>query len=245
MDWQAHEGLASLELSAGRIQDAYAHLEQVRRPETLDLFGEPMFLRWFVGDEIEVLVGVGRSDESEPLVRWLAERGNALDRPITLALAERGRGLLCEAVGDLDQAERALLRALDHHHDLPIPFDRARTLLILGRVRRRLGKKRAARDALEEATGIFEHIGARLWLERARAETEMISGRRSVGMALSDAEERVAPLAAAGRTNKEIAVELSLSVRTVEGHLSRIYEKLGVRGRSELAASWLSTDARQ
>jgi len=105
--------------------------------------------------------------------------------------------------------------------------------------------KRAARDALEEAARLFERIGARLWLERVRAETQAISGRRSMGMELSDAEERVARLAAAGRTNKEIATELSLSVRTVEGHLSRIYEKLGIRGRSELAASWLATDVKQ
>jgi len=245
MDFQAHEALASLELSAGRFEDAYAHLGRVRRPGTLDEMGEPMFLRGFVGDEIEILVGVGRSDEAEPLVGWLAERGSVLNRPMTLALAERGRGLLREAEGDLEEAERALLRAGDHHRDPSVPFDRARTLLILGRVRRRLGMKRAARDALEEAAGLFERIGARLWLERVRAETQAISGRRSMGMELSDAEERVARLAAAGRTNKEIATELSLSVRTVEGHLSRIYEKLGIRGRSELAASWLATDVKQ
>jgi DNA-binding NarL/FixJ family response regulator len=103
-------------------------------------------------------------------------------------------------------------------------------------VRRQAQQKKAAREALEQALGIFEELGARLWAERARAELKRISGRRAPSEELTETERRVAELAAQGRTNKEIAAELFMGVSTVEAHLSRVYRKLGVR-RAELATS--------
>ena len=77
--------------------------------------------------------------------------------------------------------------------------------------------------------------GAALWAERARDELRRISGRAPTTGALTPAEERVAALVAEGKTNREVAAALFVSVRTVEGHLSRIFGKLGVRHRTELA----------
>jgi DNA-binding CsgD family transcriptional regulator len=80
----------------------------------------------------------------------------------------------------------------------------------------------------------FEQLGAATWVEKARAELGSISGRsREDG--LTAAERRVATLVAEGRTNREVAAALFLAERTVAGHLTHIYAKLGVRSRSELA----------
>ncbi len=166
---------------------------------------------------------------------WLEERGQALDRPWALAVAARYRGLLAAADGDFQTAFASLDRALKEHERLPMPFELGRTMLVLGTIRRRAKQKRPAREALEEALAIFERLGAPLWADKARAELARIGGRRSAAGQLTEAETRVAKLAAAGRTNREIADALFMSVRTVEGHLSHAYAKLGVRSRTELA----------
>ncbi len=96
-------------------------------------------------------------------------------------------------------------------------------------------RRREARATLEEALALFERIGAALWAERARGELKRISGRAASPGELTPAEERVAALVAEGKTNREVAAALYLSDRTVEGHLSRIFGKLGIRHRTELA----------
>jgi DNA-binding NarL/FixJ family response regulator len=95
-------------------------------------------------------------------------------------------------------------------------------------------RRREARETLEEALAGFERIGAALWAERARGELRRISGRAASVGALTPAEERVAALVAEGKTNREVAAALFLSDRTVEGHLSHIFGKLGIRHRTEL-----------
>ena len=139
------------------------------------------------------------------------------------------------AGGDLPAALEALDQALGAHARVAMPFELARTLMVLGSIRRRAKQKRPARDALEEAIRIFDRLGARPWAEQARGELARIGGRRSAAGELTPAEQRVAKLAAAGRTNREIAETLFVSVRTVEGTLSHVYAKLGVRSRTELA----------
>jgi DNA-binding CsgD family transcriptional regulator len=95
-------------------------------------------------------------------------------------------------------------------------------------------QKRPAREAIQAALSGFEQLGAATWVERAHAELGRIGGRtREDG--LTAAERRVAVLVAAGRTNREVAAELFLGERTVAGHLTRVYAKLGVRSRTELA----------
>ena len=116
-----------------------------------------------------------------------------------------------------------------------IPLDRARTLLALGVVQRRAKRRSEARKTLGEALAVFERIGAAIWSERARIELQRISGRAATPGALTPAEERVAALVAEGKTNREVGAALFLSDRTVEGHLSRVFGKLGVRSRTELA----------
>jgi DNA-binding CsgD family transcriptional regulator len=130
----------------------------------------------------------------------------------------------------------AIDRALELHDRLELPFERARTLLAQGATLRRAKQRRPARVVLQEALAEFDRLGARLWRERTRAELARISGRAPSAGELTPAEHRVAALVAEGKTNREVAAALYLSERTIEGHLSHLYAKLGVRSRAELAA---------
>jgi DNA-binding CsgD family transcriptional regulator len=182
---------------------------------------------------IEALVATGELDEAAALQAQLEEAGREFDSPWALATAARCRGLLAAAHGDLDTALQHLEQALVEHERLPNPLERGRTLLALGTVRRRRKEKRAAREALDAAIAIFDGLPAPLWAERGRAEQARIGGRVPAAE-LTETERRIAELVAQGRSNKEVAARLFITPRTVEGHLTRIYEKLGVRSRSEL-----------
>jgi DNA-binding NarL/FixJ family response regulator len=83
--------------------------------------------------------------------------------------------------------------------------------------------------------GIFEHLGADLWADKARADMARIGGRAPGPVGLTPTEQEVAELVASGLTNREAARALFLSVSTVEANLRRIYSKLGVRSRTELS----------
>jgi DNA-binding CsgD family transcriptional regulator len=120
---------------------------------------------------------------------------------------------------------------------LGLRFESCRTLLALGRAHRRARRWGAARRALERAVEGFDALGSPGWAEHARAELSRVGARRPRPAGeLSAAERRVAELAAAGQANKEIARALFISVHTVETHLTRVYAKLGVRSRAQLAA---------
>ena len=123
-----------------------------------------------------------------------------------------------------------------HTRHLREPFELARTYLAQGSIERRAKQKAAARTALVQAETIFAELGARLWLERAQRELARTGLTRSFDQELTPTELRVAELAATGKQNKEIAAALFVSVKTVEANLSRVYGKLGIRSRAELAA---------
>jgi DNA-binding CsgD family transcriptional regulator len=229
--------LGLLELSLDRPTATVDLLAPLREQLLRGGVAEPGSMR-FVPDEIEALVVLGRLDEAEAILRWLEERGRALDRASALAAAARCRGLVAAARGDQPVAIRRFEQALAWEERARIPFDHARTLLLLGVSRRRAKQKAAAREALGQARTLFEGLGAALWAEKARAELARIGGRTASPDVLTPAEQRVAELVAAGRTNKEVASALFLTDRTVEGHLTSIYRKLGIRSRVELARTF-------
>ena len=157
-------------------------------------------------------------------------------------MGARCRGLLQAAEGDLEAALASCERALEVHERMPAPFERARTLLIYGTMLRRAKRRKAAREAIEAALSIFEALPAPVWADNARAELARIGGRAPSGGGLTEGERRIAELVAAGKSNKETAAALFLSVHTVEGALKRVYRKLGVRSRTELSRR-LSADS--
>jgi DNA-binding NarL/FixJ family response regulator len=107
---------------------------------------------------------------------------------------------------------------------------------VLGRAQRRAKKRAAARESLEQARAGFDQLGCPGWAQAAAAELDRISGRRAApGGGLTPGERRVAELAAAGLSNKQVADQLYLSVTTVGSHLRGAYAKLGVTSRAQLA----------
>ena len=234
--WLAHHrwALGHLELSVGNL-DASKEL-LVPLPAMLRATG---LGEWAVHpvhpDAIEVLVGLGDLDLATELADELEEYGRRLDRPWGLATAGRSRALIAAAGGDNGAALGHLEAALEEHGRLDWPLERARTLLVTGGVLRRAGHRRDAAARLEDARSILAAIGNPLWLARVDAEESRLGGRRRSGDALTPAEERVATLAADGLRNAEIASQLFVTPKTVEATLSRVYRKLGIRSRTELA----------
>jgi DNA-binding CsgD family transcriptional regulator len=227
--------LGFLALSTGDAARAHEALEPVvAYLEHMDA-AEPAIIPC-VPDAVEALVTLGRPDEAEALVDRLERQGAALDRPWAYACAWRGKSMIAAARRDLEAAEAAAMHALDEHERTEQPFDTARSLLVLGQVQRRRKQKRSARTSLERARDTFSTLGAPLWTQRVDDELARIGGRPPRPFELTTTERRVAELICEGRTNREVADALFMSPSTVHAHLKRIYPKLGVRSRTELAA---------
>jgi DNA-binding CsgD family transcriptional regulator len=211
----------------------------IRAEETADTRGwdEPN-LRWWRAEYVEAMLQLGRVDDAARLVSEWETAAARLGRERVLAQAVRCRGLIAAARGDLPSALGLLEEAVERHESAGDPFGRGRALLALGVARRRARQKRTARAALEAAVAMFDTLGAASWAAGARAELTRIGGRERIE-GLSPSEIRVAELVAEGRSNREIAAALFLGERTVAGHLTRIYDKLGIRSRAELVRKLL------
>ena len=226
--------LGMLELSLGDAPAAHRQLEPLVARTRAAGIGEPGAMR-FVSDEVEALIGIGDLESADELLGWYEGCARRLDRQSALAASGRCRGLLASGGGDARAACALLADTIDRYADVALPLDRARTVLALGVVERRLQRKRAARETLEEALSTFEGVGARLWAQHVRDELGRIGGRRVETGELTAAERRVAELVGQGLSNREVASALFLSAKTVEFHLRNIFRKLGVRSRTELA----------
>ncbi len=187
----------------------------------------------FIPDAAEAMIGLGRLDDAEQIVNVLERNGDRLDRTWMLAVGARCRSMLLAARGDVEGAVESGERALSEHQRLPMPFELARTQLIVGQLQRRQRHREAASATLRDALAIFEDLGTPLWADRARAELKRATGTRTRAE-LTASEQRVAELAATGVTNREMAAALFISPKTVEANLSRIYRKLNIRSRAEL-----------
>lgn len=232
-----------VDLSVGDHERTVTTLEPLLARLTAAPGATEIIARSFLPDVIEALVGLGRLDDADPLIAALERNGERLDRPWMLAVGARCRAVLHAAHGDLAAAISAATRAMDEHDRLPMPFERARTQLLLGQLQRRLRRKDIGAANVRGALDAFETMGVPLWADRARAELARANiGPRHTAV-LTPSEQRVAELAANGMTNRDIATALFISPKTVEVNLTRIYRKLGLRSRGELsrhAESWSS-----
>jgi DNA-binding CsgD family transcriptional regulator len=227
-------GIGLLELSLGGFEEADRHLSLVLQGLEEGGIREPGIFR-IHGNAAEAALAVGDLDRAERIAGVLADHADRTGHRWSRAVGERTRALVSGERGELEAAVAHADAALLAHDSLPMPFERARTLLVAGVVERRANRRSRARRALAEAAHEFERMGARLWARRANEELSRVTGRppRATGE-LTPAEQRVVRLAADGLSNKEIASALFVAVNTVEVHLSHAYAKLGVRSRSQL-----------
>jgi DNA-binding CsgD family transcriptional regulator len=231
--------LGFAELTAGRAESAAALLARADGIDRDLPLGEPA-LTMYAPDLVEALVRVGRREEAERALARLEEGAARTGGAWANAVAARGRLLLA---GE-DEVERIGAEALRWHARVEMPFERARTELLLGERLRRARRRADARERLEQALPVLERLGAEPWAQRARTELRATGGavQADGGRKAAPAEEltphelQIALLVAEGRTNREVGAALFLSAKTIEHHLSAIYRKLGLRSRTQLAA---------
>ena len=200
-----------------------------------------------VGDDmldlIEAAVQTGRLDEARAHVAEALHLNLRAVSPrvAALTLAVSAMTAPDSEAGDLYES------ALTHPGIGDFPFDHARIALAQGMWLRRMRRHTEARTALEFAAETFDRLGARPWADRTRGELRAAgaSTKRSLGDAetLSAQERRIADLAATGHTTKQIAAQLSLSARTVDNHLYRVFPKLGITNRAGLSEALRQLDS--
>ena len=157
-----------------------------------------------------------------------------------LALA-RCRGNLAAARGHPAEAEAAFTRGHLLEPEVPMPFEHALLSLDDGRRLRAAGNRPAAVAELERARRLFSGLGADPYVRACAAELATLQAAAAAGksaalLGLSRAELAVARLVATGLTNREVASQLYVSVKTVEYHLRNSYIKLDITSRRALAA---------
>jgi DNA-binding CsgD family transcriptional regulator len=185
-------------------------------------------------DAVEALAGNGDAAGAAELLDFLERQATAVASSYARAAARRASGMALLATGDAEAAAPALADAATAYAGLGFNLDGARASLGCGRALLRGGRRVLAAETLADARRRFAAMGARLWEARAAEELERAAPGRAAGE-LTAAERRVARLVAEGMKNREIGQALFMSVATVEAHLTRIYRKLGIRSRSELA----------
>ncbi len=188
-------------------------------------------------DLVEALTELGALDEALAVTARLQALADQQHHPWATATAQRCAATIRLASDAYDEdAVAALTQAAADYGRLSLRFDRARSLLTLGRAQRRLKKWGAARETLQAAVEAFEELRSDGWAEQARSELARVGARRPAPSGeLTPSETRIVELAAAGLSNKEISQTLYVTVHTVEVHLSHAYAKLGVRSRGQLA----------
>lgn len=192
----------------------------------------------WAADAIAAFLACGRDGDARRLIGWLAPAARALPARCPKVVVAAGRAALAERDGEKDQARSCYGEALAVARDMPIPLARSQLLTDYGRFLYRHGEVCQARRTLAEALRLAESCGAAWHAEQARVEWRRAGGRAGVTPPgqLTPAEAAVARLARAGKTNREIAAQLYLSVNTVETHLRHVYAKLGIHRRAELTS---------
>jgi DNA-binding CsgD family transcriptional regulator len=236
--WEVHRAAGLAALFAGDAAGAARILSAVYRDITGAGVREPGAFP-VAPDLIEALALAGEPEAAAEILAGLQRAAASQRHPWAQAGTLRASAAIHSARGEDQQAVVDLESAAQQYQELQLPFDHARALLALGAARRRLRQFRQAREALVEAASRLDELGCPPLAARARHELARIGGRRETG-GLTPTEEQVAALVAAGGTNRQVAEQLFVSVSAVEAHLTRIYAKLGVANRTQLAG-WLAS----
>ena len=240
--WTERNGLGLLGLVAMAEGDAPRAVAMLGRWHELAeqmALREPGYCR-MQSDYVEALVATGAIDTADYYAAFMMANAQRLARPSLLAGAQRAAGLVAAARGEREAAVALASAAVDGFAATALVFEHARAQLTLGQIHRRFKEKAVARQALESALATFARLGAERLAERTRQDLARIGTRTTHVTSLTETELRVARLAAKGRTVRQVGDELFISPKTVEANLTRVYRKLGLSGRAELA-TWAAT----
>jgi DNA-binding CsgD family transcriptional regulator len=242
--------IAEARLRCGDTRGGVEALRQVRALHAAQGVTDPSVLRWH-SDLAAGLAWLGELDEADAVLTEARQRAAALGRaPGVSARLDRSAAIVLAERGDADAATAMLTDVAARFDTLGMPIEHGHTLLVAGQVERRRRRYAAARALVAEALSAFEAVGARPWAEQARRtlapESATPNGAapapaphppagRPADPALTATEARIAGLVRDGASNREIAAQLFLSVKTVEATLTRVYRKLGVRSRTQLS----------
>jgi DNA-binding NarL/FixJ family response regulator len=235
--------IGSLEFVSGDPAAADAAFQQMRRHLSAIGAADPIGLR-SDPDEIEALIALGEIDRAQAVLDQLEWRHATIPRPWTAIALPRARALVLAARGEPAAGLEALAQ-LNPSAAERVPLEHARTLLAKGRLHRRLKQRRIAGEVLGEARERFASLGAASWEPIAAAELARTGIRRPAPEELTPSELRVAELAAAGLTNRDVAKAAFMSPKTVEANLARVYRKLGIKSRAELGAQMAAREGRR
>jgi ATP/maltotriose-dependent transcriptional regulator MalT len=212
--------------------------EPIRATNRLGVGGLPGVFNWR-SSEVDALIGLGRFADAEVALHEFEEAMPEPNPPsATLALA-RCQGNLASASGDQSRAEAAFARGHAIAEVTPIPLEQALLHLDDGRRLRSTGKHPEAVTMLETAHRLFSDLGADPYVRRCAEDLELMevsatAQSPAATLGLSRAEMAVARLVASGLTNRQVAGELYVSVKTVEYHLRNCFIKLDIASRREL-----------
>jgi DNA-binding CsgD family transcriptional regulator len=228
---QARLALAELELRLGNAREAIDHFEQ------LDQCPIPPVALMTTPDLIDACLRAGEPERAHAALERFEAWMPVTDSSLVTGMAMRSRAILAEDPDEADALFRAALEA--HGRDAP-PMEIARTQLAYGERLRRDRRRVDARIQLRTALDTFEGLGAAPWAERARGELNATgeTARKRDASTLDDLtpqELRIAQLVAGGATNREVGAQLFVSPKTVEYHLRKVFMKVGVGSRVELA----------
>ncbi|MBI2781667.1 MAG: hypothetical protein HYX55_07730 [Chloroflexi bacterium] len=226
-----------LALSKGMAADAVTDFEAKLVETRFGPVAAMTAYRPFAADLVEAYARAGRPED--------ARRVLASTLPVAIGSGQpRLAAPMWRALGIVNDDEPAFERALTEHAAWGNRFEEARTRLAFGELLRRQRRRADARDQLALAATAFEHVGSRIWRDRAMAELRLAGERTPAPGSphvpgpetLTRQEGEILELVRAGLSNRAIAERLVLSVKTVEGHLTTIYGKLGVSSRTQMLA---------
>lgn len=224
-------GLALLRLAQGQATQGAATLRRVLG-ETADPLARARLLPAFV----EILLDDGASQEARDAVAELERIAGAFATPLLQATAAQARGELDVREGRAADGLAHLRTAIDTWREAGAPYRVARLRTLAGQACRMMGDEDSARLEYDAARGTFEQLGAAPDLARLQSLAKVAPQPIRTAGSLTPREVEVLRLVAAGKTNKRIALDLSLSEKTVDRHLSNIFDKLQVPSRAAATA---------
>jgi DNA-binding CsgD family transcriptional regulator/tetratricopeptide (TPR) repeat protein len=227
----ARVALGELELGLGNLHEALTYFDQLDATELVP--AAPLA----TPEVIDAALRLGDRERADAALERFEAWAPVSDAPLVAGLLARCRAILSERP---TEAEPLFEEALEVHGRAGLVYQRARTQLAYGEWLRRERRKVDARAQLRTALDTFEGLGMKLWAERALGElkaTGETARKRDVTTLddLTPQELRIAQLVAAGATNRDAAAQLFVSPKTVEYHLRKVFTKLGVSSRVELA----------